>query len=78
MSLPFAKLSQNWASQQEDEADNIQFLHHRNKVSYEQCNCRRCVSHRYQKGIFELEQRLGRKATQQETQRIYDRVYNGA
>lgn len=79
MSLPFAKISQNWASQEDDGANqDVEILHHRNKIRYDQCSCRRCVSFRYQKGIWELEIRLGRKATPQEVQQIYNRVQNGA
>ena len=72
MSLPFAKLSQKWAPQGEiDNGDDVEILHHRNVIHYNNCNCRRCVNYRYHKAINELEEQLGRRATQDETQRIY-------
>lgn len=78
MSLPFAKISTNWVHQNADVDDDVEILHHRSKVRYDQCICGRCIRFRYQKGIRDLERDLGRQATPEEIQDVYRQVQRAA
>jgi len=83
MSLPFAKLSNGWKAQtndneEESEKDGVNVLHSGDKRRWDQCTCRRCMAYRYQRGIRQLERILGRRPTQQEVAAEWNRIQREA
>jgi hypothetical protein len=83
MSLSFAKVSKGWKGQTEDEngeeseKEGVNILHHRNKLRWNECTCRRCMAYRYQRGIRKLARKLDREPTQQEVADLWARIERG-